>query len=223
MLVPVLLLVTLASNPRIVSAEDQPPTVLMKEAFNDDPGWEGFNNRLKPGREDIRTVIQSFGYTRTHFAGGKSGELGGTITRSPVPAFYADKIPSKTLDDKLTASGKFSFDPLEGNSGIWFGWFNAAQDVGCARPKRALGLEFDFERDGARLAVRMSNQQNKFCGTFITPYLPGIFRPAPLHPHTPYVWTLTYDPQANAGNGRFEFTVKSSISSPTNQERDARL
>jgi hypothetical protein len=204
------------------STAAEPPT-FKTELFNRDPGWEGFNNRLKPDPQDIRTVIQSFGYTRTHLAGGKAGEMGGTITRTAVPAFYADKIPIKSLEDKMTASGKFSVDPMEGNSGVWFGWFNAAQEAGCARPKGALGLDFDFERGGARLAVRMSNQQNKFCGTFITPYLPGIFRPAPLHPHTPYVWTLTYDPQANAGNGRIEFTVKSEITNPTNQARNAQL
>src|SRR5215204_5312244 len=120
-------------------------STLKAETFNRDPGWEAFNNRLKPDPQDVRAVIQSFGYTRTHLAGGKAGELGGTITRSPAPAFYADKIPIKTLEDKLTASGRFSFDPMEGNSGVWFGWFNAAQEAGCARPKSALGLEFDFE------------------------------------------------------------------------------
>jgi hypothetical protein len=196
---------------------------LKTETFDRDPGWDAFNNRLKPDPKEIRSGVQDFGYSATNFAGGAKGELGGEIWRSATPAYYAEKIPIKTLDDKLTASGKFSFDPLGGGSGIWFGWFKAEQGVASARPKEALGLDFDFERGGGRLAVRMSNQQNRFCGTFVTPYIPGKFRPAPLQPHVSYNWSLAYDPQGNAGLGRIEVTIKSSSTDPAKQARDAQL
>ena len=56
----------------------------------------------------------------------------------------------------------------------------------------------------------MISNGNKSCGTFITPYLPGKFRPAPLKiDGTRYHWTLDYDPQGAGGNGRFTFTIGS--------------
>ena len=49
--------------------------------------------------------------------------------------------------------------------------------------------------------------KNQSCGTFITPFLPGKFRPTPLrNDGTRYHWTLDYDPRANAGKGQFTFT-----------------
>jgi hypothetical protein len=56
----------------------------------------------------------------------------------------------------------------------------------------------------------MIASDNRACGTFITPFIPGKFRPTPLRlDGTRYSWTLTYDPDANEGNGRFHFTIKS--------------
>lgn len=48
----------------------QPKAVLKTETFNRDPGWEAFNNRMKPDPKDLRTVVQDFGYSQTNFAGG---------------------------------------------------------------------------------------------------------------------------------------------------------
>ncbi len=210
------------ASPFALAADTREPHV-RTESFDQDPGWDAFNNRMKPDAGAIREVVQDFGYSPTAHAGGQPGELGGQVFRATQQAFYADKIPVKTLNDKLTASGKFSFDPMGGGGGIWFGWFLAQQEVGNARPKNGLGLNFDFERDGGRLAVRMSNQKNEFCGTFVTPYIPGRFRPSPLHPHTPYEWTLTYDPQAGGGNGQFQFTLRSLRSDETTRALDAKL
>src|SRR3954470_8622672 len=74
------------------------------ESFDRDPGWEGFNNRMAPDKKDVHKVVQDFGYSATNHAGGEKGEMGGQVQRSKTPAFYADKIPIKTLNDKLTAS-----------------------------------------------------------------------------------------------------------------------
>lgn len=80
---------------------------------------------------------------------------------------------------------------------------------------QSLGLDFDGEPSGARLAVRMINRTNKSCGTFVTPFIPGKFRPTPLRlDGTRYSWTLTYDPQANDGLGRFQFTIQSHGTQP---------
>src|SRR5262249_39945062 len=68
---------------------------------------------------------------------------------------------------------------------------------------------------GARLAVRMISGTNRSCGTFVTPFVPGKFRPTPIkNDGTRYTWSLSYDPEANEGNGRFQFSVKSNSEKP---------
>src|SRR5437764_7552098 len=85
------------------ASDDQPKTILKAENFDKDPGWEGFNNRVVP--EKVPTVVQDFGYSATGFAAREKGELGGRVTRASEPAYYAEKIGAKTLDDKLSAAG----------------------------------------------------------------------------------------------------------------------
>lgn len=182
---------------------------LKTEHFDHDPSWEGRNNRIVPAK--TQTVKQDFGYSATNFAGKATGELGGTIQRSTTPASYAAALaPAKTLNDKLSASGTFAIKASQGGAGVFFGFFNSQQPGGSGRPIGSLGLDFDFEGKGGRLAVRLITSGNKSCGTFITPYLPGKFRPTPLRADgTRYRWTLDYDPQAADGNGRFTFTLAS--------------
>lgn len=58
--------------------------------------------------------------------------------------------------------------------------------------------------------MRLITGKNQSCGTFVTPYLPGKFRPTPLkNDGTRYRWKLDYDPQAADGKGRFTFTIDS--------------
>jgi len=178
---------------------------LKSESFDHDPGWEGFNNHVQPKK--VPTVRQDYGY--------QAGEIGGRVTRSARCTYYADKIPVKALDNKLSASGTFKLTGSSGGSGIFFGWFNTNQPGGGGRPINSLGLDFDGEGSGARLAVRMINGSNKSCGTFITPFIPGKYRPTPIKKDgTRYTWKLEYDPDANAGKGRFTFTIKSDSSKP---------
>jgi hypothetical protein len=93
---------------------------------------------------------------------------------------------------------------------VFFGFFNSQQPGGSGRPIGSLGLDFDFEGSGGRLATRLITNTNKSCGTFITPYLPGKFRPTPIkNDGTRYHWTLAYDPQGAGGNGQFTFTMHS--------------
>jgi hypothetical protein len=178
------------------------------ESFDHDPGWEGHNNHIVPTKTLI--VHQDFGYSATNHAGQAKGELGGVIQRSTTLASYAARIPAKTLDDRLTAAGSFAITASHPGAGVFFGFFNSDQPGGSGRPIGSLGLNLDFEGNGARLAVRLITGGNKSCGTFITPYLPGKFRPTPLKTDgTRYRWTLDYDPQGAGGNGRFTFTLAS--------------
>ena len=198
----------LASTIVLLVTQASSQTLLKTETFDRDPGWEGHNNRVVP--QKLLVVKQDFGYSPTHFAGQDKGEIGGRIQRSTTPASYATRIMPKTLDDKLTASGSFAITASQGGAGIFFGFFNSEQPGGSGRPIGSLGLHFDFENGGGRLAVRLITSGNKSCGTFTTPYLPGKFRPTPLkNDGTRYHWTLDYDPQAADGNGRFKFTLHS--------------
>src|SRR4051812_9026913 len=79
---------------------------LKRESFDHDPDWEGFNNHVTPKR--VPVVVQDFGYCSSHFAGNEKGEIGGKVWRSSTRASYSANIPSKTLLDKLTASGTFA-------------------------------------------------------------------------------------------------------------------
>lgn len=190
----------------LAPATDGPKTGLKTEAFDKDPGWEGVNNRV-PAKP--RTVVQDFGYSPTTHAGRAKGEIGGKITRAATPAYYGAKV-SKTLDDKFSASGTFAFTHTSPGAGVFFGWFAADQPGGGGRPIGSLGLHFDGEGAGARLAVRLITGTNKSCGTFVTPFLPGKFRPTPIRRDgTRYSWTLDYDPAAADGRGRFTFTIRS--------------
>ncbi|HEY7156558.1 MAG TPA: hypothetical protein VH575_21500 [Gemmataceae bacterium] len=199
-------------------AEEQPRTVLKTEHFDRDPGWEGHNNRIVPER--VPTVTQDFGYSKTHFAGQAAGEMGGHVTRASEPAYYADKIDPKTLDDKLSASGTFALTKSTGGSGLFFGFFRAEQPGSGGRPISSLGLNMDCEPSGARLAVRLITDKNQSCGTFITPFIPGKFRPTPIrNDGTRYTWKLDYDPKAADGRGRFTFTLRSEAHKPGELEK----
>jgi hypothetical protein len=198
----------LANHIQIILAADPTSSTFKSERFDHDPDWEGYNNHNVP--KEARTVEQDFGYSQTQFASKTPGEIGGSIQRASTPASYAAPLtPARTLDDKLTASGTFSASAGKGG-GVVFGFFNSHQEAGSGRPVSSLGLELGFKGGGGRLAVRLITSGNQSCGTFITPFIPGKFRPTPIKTDgTRYRWTLDYDPQAAGGNGRFTFTLHS--------------
>lgn len=178
------------------------------ESFDRDPAWIAQNNHIVP--EKFPTIEQNFGYSQTGFAGRSVGEMGGQVTRASEPAYYADRIKPQTLDDKLSASGTFALTKTTPGGGVFFGFFRAEQPGAGGRPVSSLGLNLDGEHSGGRLAVRLITGQNQSCGTFITPFLPGKFRPTPIRDDgTRYTWKLDYDPQAADGRGRFTFSFRS--------------
>lgn len=183
------------------------------ESFDRDPGWEAHNNRVVP--RQYPTIVQDFGYSQTHFAGKAAGELGGQVWRASEPASYAARIGPRTLDDRLSASGTFALTKTTGGGGAFFGFFRAEQAAASGRPVGSLGLNIDSENAGARLAVRLITAKNQSCGTFVTPFIPGKFRPTPLrNDGTRYAWKLDYDPQGAGGRGRFTFTLTGDAHKP---------
>jgi hypothetical protein len=126
----VLALVVFAIATLAVGAADR-GIVLKTDSFDRNPHWEGFNNRLTP--KVIPTITQDFGFSESHFAGRTRGEIGGKVWRATAPAYHADKIPARTLDEPLHASDTFALTELSGSSGAFFGWFNAVNPAVAAR------------------------------------------------------------------------------------------
>ncbi len=188
------------------------------ENFDHDPNWEGLNNHIVP--KELKSVTQDFGYSPTSHASTVPGEIGGLITRASDPAYYAENIGGKTLEDKLSASGTFAVTKTTSGAGVFFGFFRAQQPGAGGRPVSSLGLDFDFEPKGGRLALRLITGKNQSCGTFITPFVPGKFRPTPIHNDgTRYKWTLDYDPSAANGRGQIKFTIHSDAHKPGELEK----
>ena len=186
---------------------------LKSESFDRDPNWDSHNNRVTPAR--VPTIVQDFGFTNTNVAGKSTGEMGGQVTRAAEPAYYADRIGAKTLNDKLTASGTFAITKSSAGAGMFFGFFRSEQAGATGRPISSLGMDIDCERGGGRLAVRLITGQEKSCGTFVTPFIPGKFRPTPIrNDGTRYNWSLNYDPDAGNGRGRITFTIHSDANQP---------
>ncbi len=189
------------------------PPLVKTESFDQDPGWEEHNNRVMLSSPPI--VKQDFGYSKTQNAGRTVGEIGGRITRTARPAYYAEEIAVRTLNDPLISSGSFAIKKSQPGAGVFFGWFNSKQPGSSGRPIGSLGLNLDFESNGGRLAIRLLTNENQGCGTFVTKYeqyrtieLKKEMRPTPLkNDGTRYRWTLSYDPQANGGSGAFDFTL----------------
>jgi hypothetical protein len=202
------LLLVLVADTNVLSGQGfWSGTVVKSENFDRDPGWEGFNNHVRP-KKDLE-VIQDFGFIAPDASETNQGAIGGKVARSSKPCYYAQGIAPKSLREKLSASGTFKLTASSGNSGIFFGWFNSKQPGGSGRPISSFGMDFDGEQGGARLALRMISKSNKSCGTFITPFIPGNYRPTPIrNDGTTYSWKMDYDPEANAGKGRFTFAIQ---------------
>lgn len=211
-------LMTLAAAVTLARGTEPANAGMKSESFDREPGWEALNNRVVP--REYPTVIQDFGYSQTSHAGKAPGEIGGQVWRASEPAYYADKIGPRSLADRLSASGTFALTKTTAGGGVFFGFFRAEQPGAGGRPVSSLGLDLDCEASGARLAVLLITGKNQSCGTFVTPFIPGKFRPTPLrNDGTRYAWKLDYDPQAAHGRGQFTFTLNSEAHKPGELER----
>jgi hypothetical protein len=83
---------------------------------------ESYRNRFLP--DPLPITRQDFGWRDTLQPDGTRGEIGGWIQRSLTPASFAKVIPTRTLNDRLSASGKFSVTRDDSTSGTLFGWFH---------------------------------------------------------------------------------------------------
>jgi len=79
------------------------------ETFTKDPHWEELGNRDR-FRDPAPYGHNDFGYSPSHYAGGRSGELGGRLFscnpgEEEFKAHYGDRVGTLTLDHRLSARG----------------------------------------------------------------------------------------------------------------------
>ena len=186
-------------------AAEQPAGPTVRHAFTTDPGWEGYRNRLLP--DPLPVVRQDFGYRPTQLAGGQPGEIGGTVYRTVTPAWYAKVIEEKTLDDRLSASGRFAVRRADAGSGVMFGWFH--HDSRGWRTPNSLGFRIDGNGGSYWLFFEYGTQSRQTGGggafqgeryqtTTTKPFLAD---------GTIHTWSLDYDPRGASGNGQITFRV----------------
>jgi hypothetical protein len=178
------------------------------EEFVDDPKWNGRNHRATYPSRMVRPWFD-FGFSDTHFAGGKAkGELGGRIFRGDCRypdrmACYGDLVGPLTLEKPLRAFGKLALTRGVSDSTTLFGFYNSkdsmrsnnAQDDGV--PESVVGIHIEGpSRDGFRFypVVRAKN------GRSIIGRIDDF--PLILPNGTTHEWSLDYDPHAAEGRGR---------------------
>jgi hypothetical protein len=182
------------------------------ETFERDPQWDGKNNRQTMPTRLVRPWFD-FGFSNTNFCGGKDrGELGGQIFRgdcrySERMACYGDRVGPLTLEKPLRASGKIAMTRGVTDSTTLFGFYhsedsmrkNESQSDGV--PESVLGIHIEGpSREGFRFypVLRTKGQKSSFGDVrrFPSIYPDGKSRD----------WSMDYDPDGAAGNGRM--TVK---------------
>ncbi|MBI3852018.1 MAG: hypothetical protein HY298_17305 [Verrucomicrobia bacterium] len=170
-----------------------------------DPHWEGYRNQLIPN--PIPITRQDFGFRTTRYTGSTNGEIGGWIQRSITPAYYAKVIPTKTLQDKLTASGKFAVTRDDGAAGMLIGWFNE-KSRGWRTPN---SLVFRIDGNGGRYWLFYEYGTRNWLtgggGCFEGERYQTTTTKPFLADGTVHEWTLSYDPDASDGNGLLTFMV----------------
>ena len=174
--------------------------------FATDPHWEGYRNRLLPVPMPI--TRQDFGWHATQRAGGKApGEIGGWIQRSITPASFAKVIPTRTLKDRLSASGKFTVSRDQGGSGILLGWFHESSR-GWRTPN---SLAFRIDGNGGKYWVFYEYGTRGWLTGGGGCFEGDRYQTTATKPFksdgTVHTWTLTYDPDGGEGYGMMTFLL----------------
>jgi hypothetical protein len=180
------------------------------EHFDADPKWEGRNNR--PAEPEPRAVQQDFGYSPgTNHAGGEAGEIGGLITPTAEPAYYAMRLErKKTFEEPLTASGRLMYPAGAGN--VLLGFFNSGT-VNEWRTPNSVAIRLNGRGDVFFAYVEYATARWRAGaddpGGFAATVDPEAGR-TNLHGFktgVPHEWSLRYDPAGNGGNGTVTVTL----------------
>jgi hypothetical protein len=165
-------------------------------------GWEAQGNKAKFEDRHLRPY-HDFGWMPSGRAGGKPGEVGGIIWRDEAPAYYASQVGPLTLDDELTASGKFSFNAAGSDSGVYLGWFDSRSKTNKASS--------DHEQPQRNILAILIEGPSRIGHYFRPQYQTSsgdgeIKEGGPIiHPDgLIHYWSITYSPRGANGNGAID-------------------
>jgi hypothetical protein len=180
-----------------------------------DPGWEGKGNRTTFVERDFQR--QNFGYSPdSNYAGGQKGEIGGQFYNvepiDPHHGYYADDVGRLTLDDPIRFSGKMSF--LEGSTdaGMFFGFFNSADEKVELPPNPPGGQATGWPQPNV-LGIVIDGPAR--IGWFVIPFCTpadkklakDVEGPVILPTRDHRTIDFVYDPGANGGVGQITVTL----------------
>ncbi len=172
-----------------------------------DPKWEGKGNRVTFVEREFQR--QDFGYSQTHWAGDRIGEIGGLFSRTepidPLHGYYADDIGKLTLEDPFSFSGNIAFVNGGTDAGMFFGYFSSREkmkeiaDEHGAPLNDSLGIDIDGPtRIGYYFTALCSPKRTVASAKEGPVFLPTGERRS---------FRLSYDPEANNGVGRMTVTL----------------
>jgi hypothetical protein len=178
------------------------------EDFSRDPNWEAIGNRRTYMTYSVRPRF-NFGYSDTHFAGGKQrGELGGVVFRGDNRyaerlAYYGDRLQTLSLARPLRAAGKVSLRRGVSDSTSLIGFFHSQKSVEVS-PSQSSGWPMNF----LGVAIEGPSREGFLCYTaYRFPngadgHARGDDRPHILPDGRSHDWSLEYDPAGADGRGR---------------------
>jgi hypothetical protein len=189
----------------IVSVTQSPAadSALRSEDFTTDPRWESYRSRLLPNPVPI--TLQDFGWRALPQS--EAGEIGGWIQRSLTPAWFAKVIPTRTLNNKLSASGTFSVTRDESTSGVLFGWFHETSR-GWRTPN---SLVFRLDGNGGKYWVFYEYGTRHWLTGGGGCFEGDRYQTTSTKPlradGTTHTWSLDYDPAGADGSGLMTFVL----------------
>jgi hypothetical protein len=174
-----------------------------QENFDRDPGWDGHNNRsAKP-----ETIRQDFGWSaNTTNAGGAPGEIGGQVAPAAEPAYYGRKIPTRTFNEVLTASGTLMVEKGGGHALI--GFFDH-RTLNEWRTPNTIAFRINQRGDIFHCHLEYCTQKWRAGAGIIGRYdqVRDRMDAKELAAGRVYNWTMNYDPSGNGGRGLLTATV----------------
>lgn len=183
------------------------------ESFDRDPNWDARNNRQTFPSRRVRPWFD-FGFSDTHFAGGKaSGELGGQIFRGDCRetarmACYGDRVGPLTLDKPLRASGNVVLTRGVSDSTTLFGFYNSRDSMrrndaqNDSVPEGVLGIHIEGPSSDGFHFYPILRPKGDHSGVPNVRNFPTILPDGKHH-----AWTLDYEPAAAHGSGRISITL----------------
>ena len=181
------------------------PVALRSQDFGSNPGWQGRNNHRLGA---CTTTRQDFDRRPPSRAGGLDGAIGGLVTRSLRPAYFA-RPASAGFDRPFRAEGvllvrRVAAEPFD-SAGAMIGFFNHADRDW--RPPNAALVQVNTDRvAGGDYSLSLGYSSRDYHAGTQDLLGPGGGR-AGLRFGQRYRWRMAYDPAAAGGTGELTLAV----------------